>query len=133
MTEENSTKSRKWPNLSFSGAGFLGIYHVGVASCILEHCPTLIKSCDRIYACSAGSIAAACIIGGVCMGDACEYTLEVVRDATSRFLGPFNPGFRLIELVRKRLSESLPPDCYQKCSGKLHISMTKISDGKVCR
>ena len=22
-----------------------------------EHCPTLIKSCDRIYACSAGSIA----------------------------------------------------------------------------
>ena len=35
MTEENSTKARKWPNLSFSGAGFLGIYHVGVASCIL--------------------------------------------------------------------------------------------------
>jgi len=80
------------PNISFSGAGFLGVYHVGVASCILEHCPRLIHDAKKIYACSAGSIMGACIIGGLCMGDACEHALDAVRDATSRFLGPFNPG-----------------------------------------
>ena len=64
------------------------------------------------------------------MGDACEYTLDIVRDATSRFFGPFNPGFKLISMVRQRLEENLPPDCYQKCSGKLFISLTKISNGE---
>lgn len=98
------------PNISFSGAGFLGIYHCGVAACILEHCPRLINDAKKIYACSAGSILGACIIGGICMGEACEYTLDVVRDATSRFMGPFHPGFRLVDTVRSLLNEKLPPD-----------------------
>ena len=29
-------------NLSFAGCGFLGIYHVGVASCLREYAPQLI-------------------------------------------------------------------------------------------
>jgi len=64
------------------------------------------------------------------MGDACEYTLDIVRDATKRMLGPLHPGFRLVNLVRSLLTESLPSDTYVKASGKVFISLTRISDGK---
>ena len=48
-------------NLSFAGCGFLGIYHVGVASCIREYAPHL--AADKIAGASAGAIAA---VGLVC-------------------------------------------------------------------
>ena len=69
-------------------------------------------------------------IGGVSMGDACEYTLDIVRGATKRMLGPLHPGFRLVTLVRNILTESLPPDTYVKASGKVYISLTSITDGR---
>ena len=64
------------------------------------------------------------------MGDACEYTLDIVRGATKRMLGPLHPGFRLVTLVRNILTESLPPDTYVKASGKVYISLTSITDGR---
>ena len=47
---------KKSPFLSFSGCGFLGIYHVGVGSCLREHAPELIENAEKIFCCSAGSI-----------------------------------------------------------------------------
>ncbi|XP_038833916.1 patatin-like phospholipase domain-containing protein 2 [Salvelinus namaycush] len=44
--------------LSFAGCGFLGIYHIGVASCLLEQAPYLIKGAAKIYGASAGSLSA---------------------------------------------------------------------------
>ena len=64
------------------------------------------------------------------MGDACEYTLDIVREATKRMLGPLHPGFRLVNMVRSLLTESLPSDTYVKASGKVFISLTRITDGK---
>ena len=60
--------SRKSPSLSFSGCGFLGIYHVGVGACLKEHAPDLIRNAEKIFCCSAGSIFGAAIVSGVCMG-----------------------------------------------------------------
>lgn len=48
-------------NLSFAGCGFLGIYHVGVASCVRQYAPHLIA--NKIAGASAGAIAA---VGLVC-------------------------------------------------------------------
>ena len=47
----------------------------------------LFSDAKKIYGCSAGSMLAACLIGGMCMSDVCEYVLDVVKDAKSRFLG----------------------------------------------
>ena len=49
-------KQRDKINFSFAGCGFLGIYHVGVASCIAKHAPHLVA--DRVSGASAGAIAA---------------------------------------------------------------------------
>ena len=53
-------------NLSFSGCGFLGFYHVGVASCIREYAPQLVQT--KIAGTSAGSLAACALITGACLG-----------------------------------------------------------------
>lgn len=45
-------------NLSFAGCGFLGIYHIGVASCLLEKAPYLVKRATRLYGASAGALTA---------------------------------------------------------------------------
>lgn len=58
--EDGSTKM----NLSFAGCGFLGIYHVGVASCIKEHAPHLVSG--KISGASAGALAA---VGLICDSD----------------------------------------------------------------
>ncbi len=45
-------------NLSFAGCGFLGIYHIGVASCLLEKAPFLVKGATKLYGASAGALTA---------------------------------------------------------------------------
>ena len=53
-------------NLSFAGYGFLGIYHVGVASCIRMYAPHLAS--EKIAGASAGAIAAVGLVCNVDLG-----------------------------------------------------------------
>lgn len=55
-------------NISFAGCGFLGIYHVGVASCLLEQAPFLVHNAKHIYGASAGALTATAVVTGVCLG-----------------------------------------------------------------
>ena len=49
------------PNFTFAGCGFMGIYHVGVASCLREYAPShMIKKV--IGGASAGAIVAALLL-----------------------------------------------------------------------
>ena len=54
-------------NLSFSGCGFLGIYHIGVLSAFREHAPQVINE-NKISGCSAGALLAACALCDCCSG-----------------------------------------------------------------
>ncbi|MEQ2176720.1 Patatin-like phospholipase domain-containing protein 2 [Goodea atripinnis] len=55
-------------NISFAGCGFLGIYHVGVASCLQEQAPFLVQNARHIYGASAGALTATALVTGVCLG-----------------------------------------------------------------
>lgn len=55
-------------DISFAGCGFLGIYHVGVASCLKEHAPFLVQNARHIYGASAGALTATALVTGVCLG-----------------------------------------------------------------
>lgn len=55
-------------NISFAGCGFLGIYHIGVASCLQEQAPFLVENARHIYGASAGALTAASLVSGSCMG-----------------------------------------------------------------
>ena len=85
-------------HLSFAGCGFIGLYHVGSASCIKTFAPFLLQ--NKIAGASAGAMAAAALIGEVSMADMAREVLKVVISASEKIFGPFNPVFSLNNMLK---------------------------------
>uniref|UniRef100_A0A0F7Z0S1 triacylglycerol lipase n=2 Tax=Micrurus TaxID=8634 RepID=A0A0F7Z0S1_MICFL len=117
-------------NISFAGCGFLGIYHVGVASCLQEHAPFLVANAKKIYGASAGALTATALVSGACLGDAGANIIHVSKEARKRFLGPLHPSFNLVKIIRACLYKTLPSNAHELASGRLGISLTRVSDGE---
>ncbi|XP_011051315.1 PREDICTED: patatin-like phospholipase domain-containing protein 3 isoform X1 [Acromyrmex echinatior] len=115
-------------NLSFAGCGFLGIYHVGVAVCFKKYAPHLLL--DKISGASAGAMAACCLLCDLPLGEMTSNVLHVAREARQRTLGPFSPSFNIQEILLDGLRKFLPDDAHIRVNGKLHISLTRVYDGK---
>lgn len=56
--------------------------------------------------------------------------LRIASEARSRSLGPFNPSFNIQNLLIQGLQKVLPEDAHLRVNGKLHISLTRVCDGK---
>lgn len=117
-------------SISFAGCGFLGIYHVGVASCLVEQAPFLVQNAKHIYGASAGALTATALVTGVCLGEAGASIIDVAKEARKRFLGPMHPSFNLVKIVRHMLRRTLPADCHHQANGRLGISLTRVTDGE---
>ncbi|XP_003967745.2 patatin-like phospholipase domain-containing protein 2 [Takifugu rubripes] len=117
-------------NISFAGCGFLGIYHVGVASCLLEQAPFLVHNARHIYGASAGALTATALVTGVCLGETGASIIDVAKEARKRFLGPMHPSFNLVKIVRHMMGRTLPADCHHQASGRLGVSLTRVADGE---
>nr|XP_033321051.1 patatin-like phospholipase domain-containing protein 2 isoform X1 [Megalopta genalis]XP_033321052.1 patatin-like phospholipase domain-containing protein 2 isoform X1 [Megalopta genalis] len=115
-------------NLSFAGCGFLGIYHVGVAVCFKKYAPHLLL--DKISGASAGAIAACCLLCDLPLGEITSNVLRVAREARQSTLGPFSPSFNVQAILLESLQKFLPDDAHIRVSGKLHVSLTRVYDGK---
>lgn len=115
-------------NLSFAGCGFLGIYHAGVAVCLKEYAPHLLL--NKISGASAGAIAACSLLCDLPLVNMTSDVLRLALDARSGSLGPFSPSFNIQDLLLKNLEKVLPEDAHLKVNGKLHISLTRVHDGK---
>ncbi|KAM4614927.1 patatin-like phospholipase domain containing 3 [Polymixia lowei] len=120
---------REW-NLSFAGCGFLGIYHIGVASCLLEKAPYLVKGATKLYGASAGALTATMLASQASIIKCCEDVIEVAKEARKRNLGPLHPSFNLVKVLRSGLNRNLPSDAHRLASGKLCVSLTRVSDGE---
>lgn len=120
---------RGW-NLSFCGCGFLGVYHVGVSSCLQERAPRLITQANKIYGASAGALNAAALVCGCSLAQCCSDVLGVAKEARKRNLGPLHPSFNLVKILKKGLYRNLPENAHELASGKLCISLTRVSDGE---
>lgn len=66
--DATSPRETTW-NISFAGCGFLGVYHIGVASCLREHAPFLVANATHIYGASAGALTATALVTGACLGE----------------------------------------------------------------
>ncbi|XP_012507424.1 PREDICTED: patatin-like phospholipase domain-containing protein 2 [Propithecus coquereli] len=117
-------------NISFAGCGFLGVYHIGVASCLREHAPFLVANATHIYGASAGALTATALVTGACLGESGANIIEVSKEARKRFLGPLHPSFNLVKTIRGCLLKTLPADSHERASGRLGISLTRVSDGE---
>ncbi|XP_017050746.1 1-acylglycerol-3-phosphate O-acyltransferase PNPLA3 [Drosophila ficusphila] len=119
-------KIRTRRSLSFAGCGFLGIYHVGVAVCLRQHAPQLLL--ERIAGASAGALAACCLICDLPLEYMAGDFLRVVQEIRRHSLGAFSPWFNLPECLLEGMHRRLPADAHQRVSGRLHISLTRLSD-----
>ncbi|XP_020639798.1 patatin-like phospholipase domain-containing protein 2 isoform X1 [Pogona vitticeps] len=117
-------------NISFAGCGFLGVYHIGVASCLREHAPFLVANAKTIYGASAGALTATALVTGACLGEAGANIIHVSKEARKRFLGPLHPSFNLVKIIRNCLYKTLPDNAHEVASGHLGISLTRVSDGE---
>jgi len=115
-------------NFSFAGCGFLGIYHVGVTTCLKKYAPHLLV--DKVSGASAGALAALLLTADIPFDASLEVLLKVANTARSKTLGPFSPSFNLGKLLADVLERILPEDVHLRVNGKLHISMTRIHDRK---
>ncbi|KAK2842643.1 hypothetical protein Q5P01_012843 [Channa striata] len=120
---------KEW-NISFAGCGFMGIYYVGAASCVLERCPALIQDASKICGASAGALMAAVLTLGLPLEKCCADLMFMAKKARKHRLGPLHPAFNLLQIVQDSLLGSLPEDAHVKVSGKLCVSLTRVSDGR---
>ncbi|KAJ8006446.1 hypothetical protein DPEC_G00107350 [Dallia pectoralis] len=121
--------TKEW-NLSFAGCGFLGIYHIGVASCLMEQAPYLIKGATKIYGASAGALTASMLASQAPIDKCCEDVIETVKEARKRNLGPLHPSFNLVKVLRTGLERDFPANAHTLASGRLCVSLTRVSDGQ---
>ncbi|XP_031566532.1 patatin-like phospholipase domain-containing protein 4 isoform X2 [Actinia tenebrosa] len=117
-------------NLSFAGCGFLGVYHLGVAKCLVEHAPNFLRSIKAFAGASAGSLAAAMLATSAPIDKCSEYVVDLTNEARKNPLGPFSPQFDLVGNLRKGMEEYLPSNCHKLASGRLFISVTSLKTRK---
>ncbi len=55
---------------------------------------------------------------------------RIVNEARSHSLGPFSPSFNIQTCLLEGLQKFLPPNAHELVSGRLHISLTRVYDGK---
>ncbi|KAM9376216.1 patatin-like phospholipase domain-containing protein 2 [Pholidichthys leucotaenia] len=120
---------KEW-SISFAGCGFMGIYYIGAASCILERFPRFIENASKVYGSSAGSLTAAILTLGVPLEKCCADLMSMAKEARKHKLGPLHPSFNLLKRVQDTLLKHLPEDAHVRATGKLCVSLTRVYDGK---
>lgn len=60
----------------------------------------------------------------------CEDVIQVAKEARKRNLGPLHPSFNLVKVLKSGLNRDLPSDAHLLASGRLCVSLTRVSDGE---
>ncbi|XP_042609407.1 patatin-like phospholipase domain-containing protein 2 [Cyprinus carpio] len=128
MLKNMQESSKEW-NISFAGCGFLMAYYCGVYSCLFERAPFLLKGVKKICGASSGALMGAILACQMSPAKSCENLLEMSREARKGTLGAVHPSFDLLKIVRNFLNHDLPEDAHLLASGRLFVSLTRVSDG----
>ncbi|KAM4701895.1 LOW QUALITY PROTEIN: omega-hydroxyceramide transacylase-like [Discoglossus pictus] len=117
------------PSLSFSGSGFLALYQIGAVKALSELAPQILKSAPKVYGASAGSLVAAAVVFKANLDEFQNTLFEAAKEAGKPFL-PFSPKFNLITILQKSMLKFVPDDAHHLATGRLHVALTRLSDGK---
>ncbi|XP_055421923.1 1-acylglycerol-3-phosphate O-acyltransferase PNPLA3 isoform X5 [Bubalus kerabau] len=117
-------------SLSFAGCGFLSVYYIGVTHCLSEHAPHFLRQVQKFFGASSGALYCAFFLSGIPLDQTLQILMDLTRRARSHKLGIVHPGFSLSKHTRDSLQRHLPDNVHQLVSGKMVISLTRVSDGK---
>ncbi|KAM3368737.1 hypothetical protein ACQJBY_016951 [Aegilops geniculata] len=108
------------PGFSFSAAGLLFPYHLGVAQCLLDK--GYITERTPLAGSSAGAIICAVIASGKTMQEALQVTKILAEDCRSK-----GTAFRLGAVLKDVLEKFLPDDLHISCNGRIRVAITQLS------
>ncbi|XP_044870363.1 omega-hydroxyceramide transacylase-like [Mauremys mutica] len=128
MAEEDPKGHGGPISLSFSGSGFLVNYQVGVVQALWDLAPEIMRSTSKVYGASCGSVVAAAVACDVDIGLIEEFFHEAMEEAKKASSLTLCPGYRMLRIIEKRLSQILSENSHQLASGKLCISLTRLLD-----
>lgn len=114
-------------NLTFSGCGFLGMYHIGVMSCLKQNAAGFLRRVKCFGGASAGAFAAVGLAMDLDISDVVESVIRLGKRANSLSLGPFHPSFQIVRTVRRAFDKMLPDNAHEIASGRLHISLSRVT------
>ncbi|KAJ4965578.1 hypothetical protein NE237_017427 [Protea cynaroides] len=116
---ERDLKKITSPGFSFSAAGLLFPYHLGVAQFLIEK--GYIKETTPLAGSSAGAIVCAVIASGSSMQEALKATKILAEDCRLR-----GTAFRLGAVLRNVLHDVLPDDVHSRSNGRVRVAVTQI-------
>ncbi|XP_045691126.1 1-acylglycerol-3-phosphate O-acyltransferase PNPLA3 isoform X2 [Phyllostomus hastatus] len=115
-------------NLSFAGCGFLGFYHIGVTQCLGDRAPHLLRNTRMFFGASSGSLHCVSFVAGVPSAQVLQVLTDLVLKVRSQSLGILQPCFSMNEFFREALHRHLPANVHELISGKVGLSLTRVSD-----
>ena len=87
--------------------------------------------CNVTFSLPSSALMFSCYIPlSVCIGHCTSWTLKLATKARERSLGSMHPSFNIVQQLREGLQDILPADAHILCNNKLHVSMTRVRDGK---
>ncbi|KAK4271134.1 hypothetical protein QN277_019871 [Acacia crassicarpa] len=107
------------PGFSFSAAGFLFPYHLGVAQFLIEN--GYIKESTPLAGASAGAIVCVAIASGTSIEEALKATKMLAEDCRRQ-----GTAFRLGAVLRDVLDKFLPEDAHIRCNGRVRVAVTQL-------
>lgn len=116
---EKSLRRVTSPGFSFSAAGLLFPYHLGVAKLLIEK--GYIKETTPLAGSSAGAIVCAVVASGASMQEALDATKILAQDCRLK-----GTAFRLGAVLREILEKFLPDDAHIRCNGRVRVAVTQI-------
>ncbi|OCT94308.1 omega-hydroxyceramide transacylase [Xenopus laevis] len=117
-------------SLSFSGSGFLSVYHMGAIQALWDLAPELLQSAPKVYGASGGSLAAAAVVLSLNIDQVQKTIIEAATEASKSVLGPLQSKFNLILILQNALRDFIPDNAHEEATGRLYIGVTRLSDGK---
>ncbi|XP_029801169.1 patatin-like phospholipase domain-containing protein 1 isoform X1 [Suricata suricatta] len=117
-------------SISFSGSGFLSFYQAGAVDALRDLAPRMLETTHRFAGTSAGAVIAALVICGIEMDEYLRVLNVGVAEVKKSFLGPLSPSCKMVQMMRQFLYNVLPEDSYKAATGKLHVSLTRFTDGE---
>uniref|UniRef100_A0A0E0BK27 Patatin n=2 Tax=Oryza TaxID=4527 RepID=A0A0E0BK27_9ORYZ len=108
------------PGFSFSAAGLLFPYHLGVAQCLIDR--GYLTERTPLAGSSAGAIICAVIASGNTMQDALQVTKDLADNCRSN-----GTAFRLGAVLKDVLDRFLPDDVHIRCNGRIRVAITQLS------
>ena len=116
------------PVISFAGCGFVGIYHVGVSTCLQLFAPHLLR--HKVGGSSAGAMCALALLCDLPLVDIARNVVMLAFKAKENMMGSFSPSFSVHEHIKAVFESLLPENVADIVSGKLFVSMTQLRNKK---